>query len=141
MNTCRISSNISLSIRTMGGQRNHTLIQEMPFKDENKPRQRTYRRKKRENVIRGQITLYCWCWRKKLVSLKSCNELWVPKIYLSPGDVCANRLPTKTQIYKLVNQWEKLGVSHPNWLKSISDDRNDLGEWGLYIFYGNVLLR
>lgn len=50
MNTCRISSNISLSIRTMGGQRNHTLIQEMPFKDENKPRQRTSRRKKRENV-------------------------------------------------------------------------------------------
>lgn len=34
----------------MGGQRNHTLIQEMPFKDENKPRQRTSRRKKRENV-------------------------------------------------------------------------------------------
>lgn len=34
----------------MGGQRNHTLIQEMPLKGENKPRQRTYRRKKRENV-------------------------------------------------------------------------------------------
>lgn len=50
--------------------------------------------------------MYCWYWRKTLASLKSCNELWVPKIYLSPGDVCANRLPTKTQIYKLVNQWE-----------------------------------
>lgn len=48
---CRYEySNISLSIRTMGGQRNHTLIQEIPFKDENKPRQRTSRRKKRENV-------------------------------------------------------------------------------------------
>lgn len=59
--------------------------------------------------------------------------------YIYPlGGVCANRLPTKTQIYKLVNQWEKLGASHPNWLKSISDDRNVLGERGLYIFYGNV---
>lgn len=98
-------------------------------------------KKEKGECERGQITLYCWCWRKKLVSLKSCNELWVPKIYLSPGDVCANRLPTKTQIYKLVNQWKKLGVSHPNWLKSISDDRNVLGERDLYIFYGNVLLR
>lgn len=63
--------------------------------------------------------MYCWCWRKKLVSLKSCNELWVPKIY--PGDVCANRLPTKTQIYKLVIQWKKRRIA-PKLIEINSDE-------------------